>query len=70
MTISTKNLEKASEAALKATLTPPSAPTTVDEGISFATSVVRTKQDIDVGKAHFTRQLRSSLSLKEKLSII
>ena len=70
MMISTKDLEKAFEAVSTATLAPSPAPAAVNDDISFATSAVWKREEIDIGKAHFTRQLLSSLSVKEKLSIM
>ena len=68
--ISTKDLEKSFEATLKATLIPYPAPATVNDDINIATSAVRKREEIDVWKAHFTRQVHSTLSLKEQLSIM
>ena len=43
---------------------------TVDEDISFASAEVRSQDEIKTGASQYSRQLRSTVTLKEKLSIM
>ena len=68
--------ENAVAEALKALLLKGAAPSTgqaasaVDEDMNFASSAVRSDDEIKIGSSQYSRHLRSTVTLKEKLSIM
>ncbi len=42
----------------------------VDDDMNFASSIIRSEDEIETGSSQYSRQLRSTVTLKEKLSIM